>query len=728
MLCLVLLSVSAQASDRLGRVLSDVEVVYVFENPRSIDWPTLYYLNEESGCRIDLVTLSSGLSFQYRMSEVPDCGITLHQYLVDPESAADYDSVMARLCTMRRPDVVILGDSEFGVPVAALADRLVDLTSSDSASIYRVRKVFRLSSDAVSEDVVTVNRRELMEKYRERLTLEIPQLLPWMTFDQIEDTRIARYEAIRSNTSSGQPSPDFLSGIASLRLLPIIDTTLADGSVKESFMRRARAFTTNIEAATNSVGQTRVRYVIDGYKSLLDLSDQVRTEMSLRAMPEFRPYLSDLIARTRDAVLYEIGMDWEGHIILRDSPHGPKLKFRAALGVNGPQPIELSYIRFEPYWDSSAVTLDSISRKVEPHQSFVREYLVDIDRGRLEATMPESLVFSAEIVYGVTPLTVRTAIPIWEKPDLNITFSPDFFFVPPVAQVEVDKVVKAMNWKAIISKPLYYYGTVSLNLETPRGVFAGAYRQTWELDKGRMSETVRIPFSVSNLFELGVQRQTITLSVDGRVVAADTGIMRIAECKVADDVTVGLMPDTTGLLEDILRMTGVTFQPLTDRTLTTGDLDAYKVILVGSGAVRDYPSFRLIKGRLEEYLRQGGSLVVFGQPTDWPEGALPISLVPSIEQVNRTMLLNRIPDARLTSRPYAISESNLLSWMDIKHRVGAALVSPSEMIYVTPSGATVLSVSRLGEGQLIFCGFPLIDMISDLNIEAIHLLANILNY
>jgi hypothetical protein len=175
-------------------------------------------------------------------------------------------------------------------------------------------------------------------------------------------------------------------------------------------------------------------------------------------------------------------------------------------------------------------------------------------------------------------------------------------------------------------------------------------------------------------------------------------------------------------------MTSVRYRPLTDRTLQTGDLDAYTVILVGSGAVRDYPSFKEIRGRLENYIRQGGSLVIFGQPTDWPEGVLPVALVPALERVTGSELLNRIPKAKLTSEPYSISETNLLSWLERRRQVGAAVVSPAETIYVTPTGATLLSVSHLGEGQLIFCGLPLVEMIEHLNIEAIHLLANILNY
>ena len=183
-----------------------------------------------------------------------------------------------------------------------------------------------------------------------------------------------------------------------------------------------------------------------------------------------------------------------------------------------------------------------------------------------------------------------------------------------------------------------------------------------------------------------------------------------------------------GLLEDILRMSGANYWPLTDRSLQTGDLDAYDVIIMGPGAVRSYPSFKKIKGRLEDYLRYGGSLVILGQPNQWPEGALPVGFVPTTERISAADLLNRIPDARVMSRPYAISQSNLLNWFSERKTVNPAVISPAEKVYVTPTGATLLSVSRLGEGQIIFCGLPLIDMISDLNIEAIHLLANILNY
>ena len=723
--------VSQATPDLISQVMNDNRVLYLFEQPEQIDWATLYYLNEETGCRIDLLTATVGSRERRAIEhEIPESGIYLTSYEIPEGDTSAVAWLLQHQFSQRVPDVVIVGSSEFG-PLMSEVARQVEAWPNDPHSAFSIRKIYRFAPRAADSttagEFVTVGQREMFEKYRDRIEFEVPQLFPWLKPSEFSDIRLMRYRRIRP-ADTRQVDPDFLSGLEPLRLLPLIDTLLADGAVKRSLTNRARIFTTFVTQARRTVGLKRVENLVTGYKTLLMLADQAKTEPTLAAVGGFNTYMANLCTRTQQAVLKEIGMDWEGEIILRDSPHGPKLKYRASLSVNGPQYIELSYVRFHPYWDTLPVVLDSVSRKIMPHQAFVREYLVDIDRNHLEANMPESLLFSAEIVYASIPMTVTDAVPIWERPDLGVALHPEFFFIPPVARLEVDRVVRAMNWKAAISKPLYYYGKATIQLNTPRGLFAGAYKQTLDLEKGRAGETVRIPFSVSNLFELGIQPVTVTLSVDDKVVAADTGHVRIAECRVDDKIDVGLLPDTTGLLEDILIMAGVNYRPLTDRTLEAGDLEAYDVILVGSGALRDYPSFRLITGRLEDYLRAGGSLVILGQPTDWPEAALPVSFAPSVEYVRNSEVLDLIPQARITSGPYQLSESVLLSYLNTRRKVTAAVVSPAEYVYVTPSGATLLSVTRLDEGQIIYCGLPLVEMISELNIEAIHLLANILNY
>jgi len=135
-----------------------------------------------------------------------------------------------------------------------------------------------------------------------------------------------------------------------------------------------------------------------------------------------------------------------------------------------------------------------------------------------------------------------------------------------------------------------------------------------------------------------------------------------------------------------------------------------------------------VRDRFEEYIRAGGSIVVFGQNQNWPIKSLPAAIVPTTELVAKETLKNQIPGARILSRPYKITETNLLSLFYKPVEVASAIVTPAERVYGTASGATLLSVSRLGQGQIIYCGLPLLEMIAKLNIDSIHLFANILNY
>lgn len=709
---------------------SDLRVLYLFDDEEKIDWPTLFYLNEQSGCRIDLVTLGSASGFSPQTTRIEESHIHLHRFFPSPSDTGFAGDIIEELFRERRPDILIAG--ELVNPQVVTLFETISSLSPDSGSIFNLVKVYRLAGSAGDSagvlGAVTMNVQELWEMNSSRIALEVPQLFSWYHAAIPEGTRLQRYVLVKSLLPAAEIDPNMTHGLPRNRLQKVIDSVLSDGAIKQSFLRRAKNYQSFFDFALKSVGRKRIENIMQGYRELVTLVHQAKSDPSLGSIASVGTYLDALQSRSQAAVLSEIGLSWQGDIILRDSPHGPRLKFRASLAVNGPQEIELSYVNFHPYWDTVTVALDSEPRRIKPHQAFVREYLVEIDRERLEAQMPESLMFSAGIVYGRFPMEVRSAVPIWEAPALRVRFQPDFHFIQPFARLNVDKVVASMNWKAVINKPRHFYGRVRLDLTTPRGVFAGAYRHEIDLDKNHTSEVVRIPFSVSNLFEMGIQRQTIRLMVDDREVAADTGIIQIASCHVEDTIQVGFVSDSTGLLEDILRMTDASFRPLTNRSLLTSDLEAYSVLLVGSGAHREYPALGDVRGRLEDFVRSGGSLVILGQPGDWPEGALPVALNPVREVLRADDILNRIEDANILSRPHKINQTDLLGWIKGSSYQTSAVVSPAERVFVTPSGATLLSVSRIGTGQIIYCGLPLVEMISDLNLEAIHLLANILNY
>lgn len=726
-LVLIIMVAPIAADGTSGYALCDVRVLYIFENPDLIDWPTLYYLNDYWGCRIDLLTLQPRRDYQHRLASVDNCELYLHEVYLDRHQAEHLDSIVQDLFSPRRPDLLIYSEVLSAAVYDSLRLRLAEVPS-DPAAIFDIARVFEAvnaGDTSYSDQPVTLNTYELATRYKKRMALEIPQLLEGFALSDMPEHIRSRYRQ-----TSGEPGPktDFLTGLEPLRLLPLIEELFPSGPMKRTYVRHASKFISGFRASQTVTGQKRTDLILDAFRELLDLSQPAMIDGSDPRLVQFRTYLQRLIVRAERVALQAAGVAWDGAISLRDSPHGPKVKFTITVSVNGPREIVLERVAFHPHWDTTEVLLDTVVRTIPPHQTYVHEMLIDVDRQRLETEGGDSLAFSATLTYGRIPLKLQRSVPVRQVPRLKVAFTPGFRFVPPVGGLEVDRLVSAMALNLTVTKPRDYAGTAQLDLVTPRGVFAGAYRQQVDLGPGQVMASVRIPFTVSNLMDVGRQPAVVTLSVDGQVVAADTSTLRLARCHIADTLSVGFLPDSAGLLEDILGMTDVSHRALTDRSLMTADLSAYDVIILSPGCYRNHPSLTTVRDRLEEFMQWGGSLVVFGQDYDWPGGLLPFGLVPSAERIGNDDIDNLIPDAHILSGPYEIAMTNLLNAFHPPRELLAATVTPAEIVLQSPSGSALLSVSRLGSGQMIFCGLPLLDLIAELDLEAIHLLGNILNY
>ncbi len=610
---------------------------------------------------------------------------------------------------------------------------LIDLPPAPGA-LFNIAKIYEEAPGSVESadpaGAVVLNGREMTHRYHERMQLEIPLIFDWFrTDDFIRDSHgLSRYRLLHSTLSTDEPDIDFVSGLPGLRLADFAESLLSDGPRKTTYLRQAAKYISGFAAAGSFPGRDRADSIVAGYKALRTLMPTGGGSASGSGSTLLDDYIAGLAVRAERATLDAVGLSWDGRISLRDSPHGPRVKFRVMVSVDGPREVELTSVTFDPYWDTIPVVLEGDPRIIEPHQSFVREYLIDVDPELLEPQRPESLLFTTELNYGVVPLVRTCRLPVWQAPDLHIDFEPDYTFVPPVVHLEVDRIVSSMAWLVEVTKPRDYSGEVQLKLETPRGVFAGAYQSQLALEGGRVRQMLRIPFTVSNLFEQGIHHPNISLALDGNTVTADTARMRIANTRITDTLTIGFLPDSTGQLEDILSLTEARYRPLTDRSLLVSDLEAYDVIIIGSGALRNYPSFKMARDRLEEFMRWGGSVVLMGQGYDWPEGVLPFSVSPAFEVVGREDIANPIDGARILSQPFKIDVSKLLSAFNTNRQVAAFIIAPAQRVFETPSQGSLLSVSRLGEGQLIYCGLPLVDMVATLELQAIHLFGNILNY
>lgn len=717
----------ATAADLVKYTVCDIEVLYLYEDATEIDWATIYYLNENYGAKVDLLKLIERTEFDIATTTIDKKQIFHHVASLPNSDSSSVKKLIKKLFKQRRPDVVIFDEESRSKLYQAFKDRIRS-TKPSSGHIFNIMKIFSRYSDESKLDnfpLVILNSNELYNRYKDRIEYEVPFLFPLYSNYGKEYSHLTKFQLEKNYLQGNKSSDNFLSGISSFRLTSIVDSLLADGPMKRTIIKQARKFSSYLNASKISLGKRKVDFVVDGYRELLYLRQHKK---AMSQYPGYESYINSLFARGEQSALDLVGINWDGKIILRDSPHGPKLKFQASISVDGPRAVVVNNFKFHPYYDTTTVILGNEPQKIMPHQSYIKDFLIDIDRTLLENKTPDSLHFSVEIDYGQIPLLFTSSLPIWEAPQLRIQLEPDFYFVKPFPKVNVDKIVSNLNLKVIITKPYNYSGIAEINFKTPDGMFAGAYRKEIKLDKGSLTETIRIPFTISNLFELGTQFESVELLVDKQVVASDTGRIRIASCKISDTRTIGFLPDETGLLEDILSMTDAAYRPLTNRTLVKGDLYAYDVIIIGSDSYKNYPSFSHLKDRFEKYLRQGGSIVILPQSENWPNSAIPISFAPTVEVVDNTQITNRIKEARVLTKPYSISDKNLLSTFYKKKVIQPAVVSPAERVFVTNTGATLLSISRLGEGQIIYCGFPLLGMVSGLDIEAIHLFANILNY
>ncbi len=326
---LIVLAASASAAGLIDQALNDLQVLYLFDDPQTIDWPTLYYINEASACDVGLLSIAPGSGFAYSIRDIPGKAITLYQYNLASDNPALLDSVLAVQFRSRRPDVVIVGAVEPNSLTGQLAARIQNL-AEQPGSIYTIRKIYRdlagKTSAAPTGRVVTISRSEMYARYKERMEAEIPQLYRWLQVEPSSEVVLMRYEMVAQKGLKGDSGPDFLSGLDPLRLLPLLDSVLANGAIKQSFVSRARMFVTFFDGARRTVGAKRVENAMAGHKALLALLDQIQTEPVLNGIADLRPYLETLAAKAQKAVLNEIGMSWEGNILLRDSPAGPPIE------------------------------------------------------------------------------------------------------------------------------------------------------------------------------------------------------------------------------------------------------------------------------------------------------------------------------------------------------------------------------------------------------------------
>jgi hypothetical protein len=85
-------------------------------------------------------------------------------------------------------------------------------------------------------------------------------------------------------------------------------------------------------------------------------------------------------------------------------------------------------------------------------------------------------------------------------------------------------------------------------------------------------------------------------------------------------------------------------------------------------------------------------------------------------------------DHSLFDRPLKVSAGNLIKSLSGLYRSYPAVVFPGDNLIAAEGPMTLLSVSSVGRGRLIYCGLPLAAMFRDLHPETVDFFINLIEY
>ena len=95
--------------------------------------------------------------------------------------------------------------------------------------------------------------------------------------------------------------------------------------------------------------------------------------------------------------------------------------------------------------------------------------------------------------------------------------------------------------------------------------------------------------------------------------------------KLAPGLRVGYVMGPGDLVPEAMEGMGITPQLLSNADLISGDLSAYNVIVIGIRAYSVRPELAKAQPRLEDFVRNGGTLIVQYQSNTFP-APLPLSM------------------------------------------------------------------------------------------------------
>jgi hypothetical protein len=210
-------------------------------------------------------------------------------------------------------------------------------------------------------------------------------------------------------------------------------------------------------------------------------------------------------------------------------------------------------------------------------------------------------------------------------------------------------------------------------------------------------------------------------------------LTRKVDVKLAPGLRVGYIMGTGDLVPDAIEALGVAPHLLTAAELTSADLSAWNVLVIGIRAYSARSELARAQPRLQQFVQRGGTLLVLYQSGNFP-APLPLSMGHAERVVDESApvkLLN--PANPLLASPNAITPADFDGWVEER---GHSFLESWDPAYTAltetadpgqdPQRGGLL-VAHPGKGTYIYVAFALHRQLPELVPGAYRLLANLLS-
>jgi LmbE family N-acetylglucosaminyl deacetylase len=209
---------------------------------------------------------------------------------------------------------------------------------------------------------------------------------------------------------------------------------------------------------------------------------------------------------------------------------------------------------------------------------------------------------------------------------------------------------------------------------------------------------------------------------------------RKVDVKLAAGSRIGYVMGPGDQVPEAIEGLGVAPHLLTTADLSAGDLSAWNVIVIGIRAYSTRPDLARAQPRLDEFVRQGGTLIVQYQSSNFP-APFPLSMGRMAERVvDETAPVKVLDPANaLLAWPNAISATDFEGWIEERGHSFldswdsnyTALTETADPDQAPQRGG--LLVAHHGKGTYIYVAFALYRQLPELVPGSYRLLANLLS-